>query len=288
MEEYKKAGRIAAKAKKYAEKLVKPGEKILDIAEKLEQFIRDAGGEPAFPVNIGINNIAAHYTPERNDAQEIKDNDVVKIDVGVHINGFIADTAITINPSKKFKPLIDACESALQKAIELAKPGTTFGEIGKAIEEEIRKAKFFPIKNLGGHYLEQYVQHTGEIIPNFNNFNKKQLKEGDVIAIEPFASTQGELVSEYGRGNIYKYEHGNVRTPIERKLLEKIRNYRGMPFTSRWFKEYPLETLLFFFGKMSNIGILHSYPVLVGKENSIIAQAEHTIIIDEKPIIVTK
>lgn len=288
MEEYIEAGKIASQAREYAKKIVKPKIKILEIAEKIENFIREKGGEPAFPVNVGINNVAAHYTPERNDLTEVRPEHLIKVDIGVHINGFIADTAITMNLNKKFHNLIECCESALSKAIKLAKPGVRISEIGSVIEEEIKSKGFFPIKNLGGHFLSQYIQHTGEIIPNFNNKSNKTLKEGDVIAIEPFASDSIEFIFERGIGNIYKYERGNVRTSIERRILENIKNYRGLPFASRWIKGHSLETLKLFLGRMSNAGIVHSYPILMGPEESLIAQAEHTIIVAEKPIVITE
>ena len=99
IQHYIKAGRATAAAKKLARKLVKPGSLFLDIANKCEAEIINSGCELAFPINMSLNEIAAHYSPIIDDETVIPEHGLLKIDVGAHFNGYIADSAFTINLS---------------------------------------------------------------------------------------------------------------------------------------------------------------------------------------------
>ncbi|MDO8647504.1 MAG: M24 family metallopeptidase, partial [Candidatus Diapherotrites archaeon] len=163
---YIKAGKIATKVKANARKHAKVGMKLLDLAECIEKEIIEEGGKPAFPVNLSANNVAAHYTPKINDELEIQENDVLKIDIGVHVEGFIADCACTVDFSGKNQKLVEASEKALENALTLVKPGLEIGKIGEEIEKTIKSFGFNPVYNLSGHGLAKYETHAFPTIPN--------------------------------------------------------------------------------------------------------------------------
>jgi len=185
---YIKAGKIAAEARKTARNIVRPGSRHIDIVDEIEKFIRSKGGEPAFPVNISINDIAAHHTPTKNDTAVVKDGDIVKIDVGVHIDGYIADTAVTVNFNKDYDNLVKAAESALEEAVKIVKPDALLSDVSEAIEETISSFGYKPVDNLTGHGLNRFDLHTEPTVPNVSFTGDYRLKEGQVIAIEPFAT----------------------------------------------------------------------------------------------------
>ena len=96
-DKYRQAGKIAADARDYGIKSIKPGVKLLEIANNVEQRIKDNGADISFPVNISINELAAHYSPRHDDTLVFNKGDVVKLDVGSHVDGYIADTAVTVS-----------------------------------------------------------------------------------------------------------------------------------------------------------------------------------------------
>ena len=290
LESYQKAGKIAVQVKEYARNLIKPGMPLLEIVEKIEKKIEELGGEPAFPVNLSINEIAAHYTPSSID--ETLANGLLKIDIGIEINGFIADTAFSLDltKNKEHKKLIEASEQALKQSIKSIKenPKITLSEIGKTIQETIASFGFSPIRNLSGHSLGEFTIHSGITIPNYENHNNKVLESG-AYAIEPFATTGEGIVRDGGKSNIYRLEkEGAIRDPTARKIYNfVIENYSTLPFCERWLtKEFGSKTrigLLF----LEKAGVLHSYAQLVEKSNAPISQAENTILINKKEIEVT-
>lgn len=291
VEKIKLAGKIAAEAREYAKNLVKPGVSYLEIAEKVEQKISVLGGRPAFPFNISINNIAAHHTPVFGEKLVLKEGDVVKLDLGAHIDGHIADTAVSVSvgKSEENQKLIAASEAALNAAIKLAIPGTEVWQIGKAVNEEIERLGFRPIRNLTGHLVEIYDLHAGIAIPNFNNKNKTKLEKGMVVAIEPFATNGSGYIEEAAEVEIYRLEkEGNMRS--NRDILNFIiTEYRTLPFAKRWLvnKFGAVKTNLAL-KEMMLRGIIHPYHALVEKDGSKVAQTEHTILLGEKQIITTK
>jgi len=183
------AGKIASEIKKFAREIIKPEVSLLEIAEKIEAKIEELGGKPAFPVNLSINDIAAHYTPSHDD--ETRASGLLKIDIGVHVDGWIADTAFSIDleNNEENKKLIEASKKAVDSAIKLIKQKSgniTTGEIGKIIQETIESQKFIPIINLSGHSIEQYRVHAGLTIPNIDNSSNDLLNKG-IFAIERYS-----------------------------------------------------------------------------------------------------
>lgn len=283
-EDYIKAGKIASQAREYGKKLFKPGAKIVDIAEAIEQKMRDLGAEPGFPVCISLNDMAAHYSPFINDIIELKEGDLVKLDMGSHINGFVADTACTIEiKTSKFKNLIKASEDALAAAIKVVKPGVALAEVGKAIQATIEKAGFHSITNLCGHGLNQYIVHDWPTVPNYDNKDPTKLKEGQAIAIEPFSTTGLGLVSDGKPCGIYVLINKKpTRLQSARQVIQFIeKNYNTLPFSCRWIK---VPNAQFILRTLENEGILKQYTQLPEKSKGMVAQTEHSIIVGKKVI----
>lgn len=284
-----KAGEIAKRTREEAEKLVKPGAKLIELAEHIENRIRELGGEPAFPVNIGINEVAAHYTPVPNDELTIPEGSVVKIDIGVHVDGYIADTATTVALSPAMEPLLEASRRALERALSVVRPGAKLSEVGRVVEETISSMGFKPIRNLSGHSIDRYVIHAGVSIPNYNEFLSRRKFEEGVYAIEPFATNGVGLVKEGGEATIYALRAGKKpRVPEAISLYNAIiTERRGLPFAERWYvRKYggSLRTALFYLNKA---GALISYPMLIEQGRGLVSQFEHTVILTEKDVIIT-
>ena len=285
LEKYKKAGKICSQVRETILSEIQPGMKILTLAEKIEDMIKEKGGEFAFPVNISINEITAHYTPSFNDQTRIQDGDVVKIDIGVHVDGYIGDMAFTY--CSKPDPLVEAAQKVLKSAISIVKPGVTIGEIGEKIEETAKSLGFGIIVNLTGHYLGRYDFHASPFIPNIKNDSKHTLKKGDVIALEPFVCKTNGYIKDSSIIEIYRYiQDRPVRLMEARKILELAKNqFHGLPFAKRWLYRYfsPLKVSLAL-NQLQAAGALETYPVLREVENKKTAQAEHTMIVDDPPI----
>jgi methionyl aminopeptidase len=284
---YVKAGKIASQVREYARTQDHTGRSLSEICNDIEQEIFKKGGEPAFPVNVSLNDIAAHYTAIPNDPIIVKNTDVLKIDVGVHIDGYIADTAVTVSYDTKYQNLIDIAERALDEAIGISRSNTRVSEIGRIIEKTITKYGCKPIQNLSGHSLERYTIHAGKSIPNIwtigHSFN---LSVNNVYAIEPFVTTND------GQGVVYEGKIKNIfgigsrkRTKEQKTddFLEYLWNkFKTLPFALRWivneYEEKEALHLLEILVKKKNV---HAYPILVEGANRIVAQAEHTIIPQE-------
>ncbi|MEW6063323.1 MAG: type II methionyl aminopeptidase [Nanoarchaeota archaeon] len=290
IEELKKAGRIASDALNFGKTLCKEDADVKEIIERIENKIELLKGKPAFPTQLAINEVAAHFLPDNQ--LKLKAGDLVKLDIGVHINGFIADTAATIEiKTKNFSNMIKAAEEALDNTIKLIKPGIKIFEIGAVIEETIKKYNLNPIKNLSGHSIEQYNTHAGITIPNYNNKNEEELKDGTLIAIEPFATSGIGFVEESKPSGIYSIiERKPVRDKNTRLILDFIENeFKTLPFSKYWlinkFGQFKTEFAL---GQLEREKILYSYPRLVERSKGIVSQTEHTIYISDKPVIITK
>jgi methionyl aminopeptidase len=276
LEKYKKAGGILASVIQEARSRVDVDVPLIEVAEFVESSIRSQGALPAFPCNISLDRMAAHYTPGPKDQSTFGEN-MVKLDIGVHVDGYIADAAVTVDLSGHCE-LVEASKAALDAAIELVSPGANTAQIGAAIENAISGYGFKPVANLTGHGLQRYSAHDEPVIPNKSLDKGVTLKEGDVIAIEPFATNGSGRISEAPLTEIFGFSgHRPVRSPQARDLLKEIsEKYKTLPFARRWLVgeriDYALTQLL-------RSGIIHSYPVLWEVEGALVSQAEHTIIV---------
>ncbi|HEY9207332.1 MAG TPA: type II methionyl aminopeptidase [Candidatus Methanoperedens sp.] len=271
---YVESGKIAARVREEAISRVKEDVQLLEIAEFAENRIRELGAKPAFPCNISINEIASHYTPE-DELPRFKEGDVVKIDIGAHVEGYIADTAATIEiGTSNHRRLILACEEALENAIAVVKDNVQTRTIGKIIESTIKKYGFNPVRDLTGHSLEQYKLHSGITIPNYGSLASQKITKDMVFAIEPFA-TYGRGSIKYGRPHIYAL-NGKRNAKTYPEIQDR---FSTLPFTPRWIPGINIEYLKG----------LHEYLEIIEADNEIVAQSEHTVIVCEEGCeIITK
>ena len=285
-----KAGKIHSMIIEEAVKLIKPDAKLYDVAEYVENRTRELGGEVAFPCNISINDIAAHYTPFYGDGKVFSENDIVKLDVGVHIDGYIADGAITIDLSKSYKDLKKASEDALKTVIKEIMPPMNIGDMGAIIQEVIESYGYRPISNLSGHVMEQYVLHSGISIPNVKEKSKDYIDVGDIVAIEPFATDGFGQVVNGSERYIFKYIASRpVRLSSARKILKVIeKKYPYLPFAERWLANDNPKYKPALRNLMSS-GCVYGYPTLIEKNHGMVSQSEHTVLITENGAkIITK
>jgi methionyl aminopeptidase len=285
---YVRAGEVIQKARKHARDVAAPGTNYREIAEEVEDLIRQEGLQPAFPVNLSTNDEAAHYSPGTSEERVLKESDVLKIDIGAHSEGYIADTALTVNPSGEHSDMIEDNRKVLEKALEFIEPGVTVGEIGTFIQNQVPE-DYSVVRNLTGHSLGHFTQHAGLSIPNISNSNNTTIEEGDAIAIEPFLSTGAGKIKEGKKGNIYIHQGGNVRGREERKLLKKIKEFNGLPFSSRWLDMGARQKMAL--KKLVQSGAVKHYPVLRELDGGTVTQAEHTVLVgadDGENIVTTR
>jgi len=283
-DKYRTAGSLAARILKEGAKEIRVGASYLELVESIEARVKDDGAELAFPLNLSLNEDAAHDTASWADERVFKKGDVAKLDLGVQIDGYIADTATTVDLGNN-SLLLDASSEALEAAIRAVKPGVAAGVLGAAVQKEIESRGYRPIANLTGHGLDRYVLHRSPTIPNIGTGGGVVLEEGMVFAIEPFATTGSGHVGEKSRMEIYSQLSSKpVRIPAGRTILEKIRDRQGLPFSRRWLGERKLDLAL---PTLVRSGTLHVYPVLSDIAGSLVSQHEHTVIVTGDGCIVT-
>jgi methionyl aminopeptidase len=290
-ENYRKAGQIAKQVIEFSKTIIKANTKLSEIAEKIEAKIIELGGEVAFPVNLSIEDIAAHYTPTLRDETLAKG--LLNVDIGIHVKGCICDVAFSLDltSEKKYTQLIKSTEDALKKAIELVKTkkqNTTLNEIGKTINSEITKNNFTTIVNLSGHSLEEFQIHAGLTIPNYETSSQKILGEG-AFAIEPFATLHGGSGSIYegGGSNIYHISNPNnqVRDNSSREVLAFIlENKKSLPFSQRELEKKFGTKALIALSNLKRAGIIEEFPQLIEKNHQPVSQAETSFIIYDNQV----
>lgn len=291
LDQYLKAGKIAAEVRREAEKIVRVGTPILQICSTVENSIRRKGGELAFPCNVCINEIAAHYSSPPGDMKTIHKDTIVKVDLGVHVNGYIADTATTVCLNPQYDGMVHAVNSALEQAVGAIKPKSKTSEIGRIIEKTIKSYGFKPIRNLSGHKMERYLLHTGKSVPNVPTFGFESMEEGEVFAVEPFltlASGRGEIKS-IEDAYIFRFQRERqLNNNRAEELLKSVKtNFRTLPFSPRWIKDIEEKTTHDALNELISSRCISSYPVLVEDAGEIVTQAEHTVIVTRDGCTVT-
>ena len=284
LEKHREAGEILAQVRAAAADRVEVGASHLEVAEFAEDRIRELGAEPAFPVNISIDEEAAHATPEPDDDAAFGE-EMVNLDIGVHVDGWLADTAVTVDLSGH-ADLAEAPEEALEAAIEVVEPGVETGEIGAEIESVIDGYGYNPVVNLTGHGLGHWEQHTEPNVPNRAVEQGVELEAGDVVAIEPFATDGGGKVNEGAHEEIYSLEReASVRNRQAREALEQIvEEFKTLPFARRWLDTSRARMAL---RRLERNDVVHGYPVLKEQDGSLVSQREHTVIVTEDGCEVT-
>lgn len=227
--------------------------------------------------------MAAHYTPSKNDSVVFRTGDVVKIDVGAHVDGYPADTAATVEiGTKNYSQLISCADEALKVVIEMISPGTSLAAIGEAVQRVITSAGYRPIENLTGHSMERYNLHAGLSIPSVPVRERATVKEGMILAIEPFSTTGKGRVDSSGRGEIYRIVRDRRAPEEAHALLTKIKQaYGTFPFAGRWCDSLAPNAHALM-NKLTRLGIIMNYPVLCEVGGGIVAQAEHSVLVTKE------
>ncbi len=283
-EKYREAALILEKVIKRVKAKIRSGTRLLDLADGIENEIFRLGGKPAFPVNISLNSWAAHYSPDVSDRTEIQSSDVVKVDIGVHIDGYIVDAAWTFVFRSEYERLVAAVEEALGAVIERIRAGVKTNKLGEVIEKRIRSFDLNPVRNLTGHMLKRYNLHAGKSIPNVKTLMFHRLKAGEVYAIEPFATLGKGVVKEKGVYTIFRAVKRNPQTSLnesEEKVFEFIwRRYNSLPFAGRWLKRrFEVSMVEMALERLVRAGCIHRYGVLVEETGGLVSQQETTVIV---------
>jgi len=281
----RKAGVIAAKVRDTVVQEIEPGVKVLDICDRAEDLIRELGGGMAFPTNVDINSVAAHYVSPVDDVTLVPERSLVKLDVGVHVEGYIADTATTACFDPSLSYLVEAAEAGLDAAIKTIRPGVRASDVGAAIEQAIKARGAKPIRNLTGHKLARYVVHAGASIPNVASRDHHVIQEGDVYAIEPFAvpNDADGLVTDGPPSNIYRVLKKHSLKGAAKRMMKHIQaEHRTLPFASRWvLRRFPGQEGVSAFRELLDSKCIMSYPQLVERTRAMVAQAEHSVILTD-------
>ena len=270
---WRAAARIAAEARELGLRLAVPGAARRELADRIEAYIRDHGAEPAFPANLSRNVEAAHYTPSPDDAEVLAAGDLLKVDVGAHIGGAIADTAFTVEVggTRHHANLIRAAKEGLEAGIREVRPGVSVDAIGRAIEGAIHARGLKPVRDLTGHSIEPYLLHAGQSIPNVGGMSHERLREGQVIAIEPFATNGLGSIGNGPFGNIVRFRADpGASDPVVGRLFGR---FRTLPFALRWVDGAERAHLT------RRRRLLQVYPVFVERGAGLVAQAEHTVLV---------
>jgi len=290
--DYVKAGKIAGEVRENVRQKDWIGSTLAEICEYVESEIIKRGAKCAFPVNTSLNEVAAHYTAEPNDPKTVSDSDLIKIDLGVQINGYIADTAVTVNYDPQYDSLVQAAENALQAAMSMIKVGVKSKDVGRKIQNTIMDMGLKPIANLSGHSLDQYTIHAGKTVPNMWTIGSFSFSENEAFACEPFVTTKNALgfVRNGKIKNIFALASRKMTKDNEAdKLLEYIwNNFNMLPFALRWivkeWEEKEARRLLDFLVKKK---VVKAYAILVEANGKTVAQAEHTFIPTQTGVTVT-
>jgi methionyl aminopeptidase len=280
------SGKILRETREEIKNYVREGMPIIEICEKAENLIRKKGGKPAFPCNVSVNEIAAHYTSPPNDTTKIPDNSVVKVDIGAHVDGYLTDTAVTVCFNPEYTGLVETAERALKVAVENIRPGVSTSQLGSIIESSIKSRGFKPVSNLTGHQVGRYLVHTGTSLPNVAQLFSSKLKLGGTYAVEPFVTLPNAAgrVEDGDEAAIFRFvKSRSLKNNHARQLLKYVEvNFRTLPFAERWLQNVvPQENYREAFHELLSSKCLMQYPVFVEASGKTVAQAEHTVLVIE-------
>ncbi|MCK4883949.1 MAG: type II methionyl aminopeptidase [Candidatus Diapherotrites archaeon] len=287
IEKNKQAGKILTEAMAVVYKNAVPGARLIDLANDSEAIISEKGAGNAFPINLSINEIAAHYTPSIDDETKLTENDVLKIDIGVHVDGFIADAAITKDLSGKYTRFVEAVELGLAEGIKLIAPGVPLQEYGQVVQDTIESFDLHVVDNLSGHTLGEYLVHAGNSIPNTPVKGIAEFEEGSVLALEPFATDGKGYVRESAKCEIFSVAGAAPLRNREARVIfpNLINDYNTLPFAERWVaKNYSKLKLKMAFRELMMKRMIRPYPALTEKKGKIVSQAEDTVVVTSKGV----
>ncbi len=282
LDRWRRAGAIACHVRNHVASLMKPGARLIDLALAGHKRMEELGGKPAFPLQMSRNHIAAHYCAFLGDTTELAEGDLCKLDVGVHVDGFVADTAMTVDLSNdgRHAKLVNAAREALDAAIAMLKPGLEVVEIGRVVEQKIRARGANPVKNLTGHSVGRWIIHGPPSVPNVP-VGRGRIEKNTCIAIEPFATDGAGLVKEQGDAHVFMARKGMKKVQgTDPDVMEAIRAFNGLPFGSRdLVATLPFDAVAETLNALARVGFLAIYPPLCERAGTFVAQFEHTILV---------
>jgi methionyl aminopeptidase len=290
-EQYWKSGKITSQVRELVRNMIDPGVGFLEICDFVKKEVELRGGNLAFPTGIGVNQVTAHFAPQNGDKSVVGEKDLVKVDFGVHVDGYVTDTSVSVTFNPDYVLLLEATELALEAAVGMARKETRTGEIGREIHREAARFGFKTIENLTGHTLERYVVHAGKSIPNLYMPGMQSLKRGEVFAIEPF------LTLGTGAGYVIDAPSKTIFSIVARKktgspelddFAERIwRERKTLPFTPQWYsREFRGDKLSEIVSRLVAKKVLRAYPTLVEASGAPVAQFEHTMALEDGGLVV--
>ncbi|RDW91414.1 methionine aminopeptidase 2 [Coleophoma crateriformis] len=305
LQEYRQGAEIHRQVRQWAQQNIKPGQSLTEIAEGIEDGVRALTGHQgleegdnikggvAFPTGVNLDHIAAHYSPNAGNKTILSQDNVMKVDFGVHINGRIVDSAFTLAFDPMYDNLLEAVREATNTGIKEAGIDVRLGDIGGAIQETMEsyeveiKGQTYPVKcirNLNGHDIQQWKIHGGKSVPIVKSNDQTKMEEGEAFAIETFGSTGNGYVhddlecSHYAR----RVDAPKVALRVDsaKRLLNVInKNFGTLPFCRRYLDRLGQDKYLLGLNNLVSSGIVEAYPPLVDKKGSYTAQFEHTILL---------
>jgi methionyl aminopeptidase len=286
LDKFRISGKILRETREEMKSQVRENMLVIDICEKVEDLIRAKGGKPAFPCNVSINEITAHYTSPPEDTTTIPEGSTVKVDLGVQVDGYVTDTAFTVSFNPEGRSMANIAELALKTALNNIHGNMALGKIGSLIESTIKNRGFKPISNLTGHSVGRYLIHAGTSIPNMSQASMGKVRTGEVYAIEPFVTLPDAVgrVDDSPQATIHRLVKAkSVKTDSAKKLLKHIEtNFRTLPFAERWLIGIiPKEQHKMAFKELLSSKSIMSYPVFVEASKKPVAQAEHTVLMKD-------
>lgn len=290
--DFMKAGQIAARALSFVAPQVQPGVKVLKICQLAEKKILESGATGlAFPCNISINDEAAHYTSPHGDTKTFPDKGLVKIDLGAHVNGYLSDTALTVDLDGSYEKFVEAAREALESAIATVKPNTSLGDVGRSIERTIKQYGLRPVHQLSGHQLKQWNLHAGKNVPNVGMKLSAKMNLGETFAIEPFATDGNGTINSGPRAYIFSNNlKSNKKLDTTSLRVRNIARERfgSLPWAGRWLHSkrgnIDIPAILHI---LQRAGVIHGYAVLYEGKNGMVSQFEHSLFVGPEGAIVS-
>ncbi|OAG30764.1 methionyl aminopeptidase [Nematocida displodere] len=300
-EEMLECARLAAEAHRRAryavQQMIKPGVSLLEIANTVENSTRTLLGTGynqgiGFPTGLSLNACAAHDSPNpKSKTVLLQENDVLKVDFGTQVNGYIIDSAFTVTFNPEYESLLRASQEAVYECLKLAGPDTRLKDIGEKAEEIMRSYEVMvngretairPVTNLNGHTINRYKIHGGKYVPIVKNSGvKDRMVEGEFYAIETFATTGKGYVIEKGDCSHYMISNPNALSKLSggKSLLDYIKKtFHTLPFCKRYID--PTITMPdVYLSHLTKVGAVEAYPPLVDTPGSLVSQFEHTLFI---------
>ncbi|KAJ5364014.1 Methionine aminopeptidase [Penicillium cataractarum] len=309
LNDYRKAAEVHRQVRRWTQETARPGKTLTEIAEGIDDGVRalldNDGLAPGaglvsglgFPTGLALNNCVAHYTPNPGQKEIVlQSSDVMKVDFGVHINGWIVDSAFTMSFDPTYDNLLAAVKESTNTGIKNAGIDVRISDVSAAIQEVMESyeveinGKTYPVKpvrNLSGHNIKQYQIHGGKSIPFVKTKDQTKMEEGEIFACETFGSTgRGSIIDGpgvYGYGkDPFAPKRFTSHLASARSLYQKINeNFGTLVFCRRYLERLGVERYLAGMNNLVSQGVVEMYPPLMDIEGSYSAQFEHTFLLRE-------